>query len=61
MKKTIEFLVEAPVKCTDKQFEEWIRYHLGYDLMPMEPSNPLTGYDMVGNIYELNIDGEEMD
>lgn len=61
MKKTIKFTLESPVKCTDEQFEEWVRYHLGLISYGLSDSNQLRIYDLAGNVDNVELDGEDLD
>ena len=45
MEKEIRVTVSAPIECTDEQFEEWVKYCLGYTGQ-ISLENPLHEYDL---------------
>ena len=58
MTKQVQFDYTAPVKCTDSQLEEFIKYQFGYG--DISEDNPLRQYNFVsGEVSNLNIDGDE--
>ena len=53
MKKKITITVEAPIPCTEEQFEEWVLFGLGY-AGDIDMSNPLSGYQLEADDVEFN-------
>lgn len=45
MEKEITITVVAPVECTDEQFDEWVRFSVGYTGQ-ISIDNPLADYSM---------------
>ena len=52
MEKEITISVTAPCECTEEQFEEWVKYCLGY-LGGCSMDNPLHEYDLEANSVDF--------
>ena len=45
MEKEITIRVKAPIECTDEEFEEWVKFELGYN-GSISTTNPLHEYNL---------------
>lgn len=45
MTKAITIVVKSPIECTDAQFEEWVKFELGYT-GGMSIENPLHEHEL---------------
>lgn len=45
MEKKVTITIKTPVECTEQQFEEWIKFCVGYTAS-MSCENPLCDYEL---------------
>lgn len=54
MKAKVIFEIEAPVDCSEKQFEEWLKMELG--AIPTDTKHPLFIHDLRCRTEKLKIE-----
>ena len=48
----VTFTVVPPVECTERQFEEWIKFQLGHNIT-VNRSNPLQDIELVADTIQV--------